>query len=101
MINVIAIFILILVSGILLAFEKNKKIDLEIELEETCNSLCGVLDQSYAGFSEDDTGIYRTQYNYDAAAVDLLEKHGYVEILEGEWPQTKHLTFKFTDKRVK
>ena len=71
------------------------------EREEFCNALCGVLDQSYAGSSEEDTGVYRTQYNYDAVAVDLLQKHGYVEILDGNWPQTKYLTFKFTEKRVR
>jgi hypothetical protein len=69
------------------------------EMSDLCNALCGVLDQSYSGMSEEDNGEYRTTYNYDAAAVDLLHKHGYVEILEGTWPQTKYLTFKFTEKR--
>lgn len=65
-----------------------------------CNALCGVLDQSYSCMSEEDKGEYRTTYNYDAIAVDLLEKHGYVEIIDGKWPQTKYLTFKFTKKRT-
>lgn len=68
--------------------------------EDLCNALCGVLDQSYSCMSEEDKGEYRTTYNYDAIAVDLLEKHGYVEIIDGKWPQTKYLTFKFTKKRI-
>jgi len=73
--------------------EENRK-----QISDLCNALCGVLYQSYSCMSEEDNGEYRTTYNYDAIAVDLLEKHGYVEIIDGKWPRTKYLTFKFTEK---
>lgn len=59
--------------------------------------LCEVLEQS-AGFMREDK-LLRTQYNTDACAVDFLAKLGYVKITEGSWPENKHLTFEFTDKR--
>lgn len=88
------------------ADRKNKKIAdisvlIESEISDLCNALCGVLDQSYSCMSEENIDTYRTTYNYDAIAVDLLEKHGYVEIIDGKWPKTKYLTFRFTGKRMK
>jgi hypothetical protein len=85
------------------ADRKNRKISdisklIEAEISDLCNALCGVLDQGL-GSKFDGSGEYRTIYNHDAIAVDLLEKHGYVEITDGKWPQTKYLTFKFTEKR--
>lgn len=69
-------------------------------ISDLCNALCGVIEQSYSCMSKENKGEYRTTYNADALAVDLLEKHGYTRITDGKWPQTKYLTFKFTDKRI-
>ena len=70
-------------------------------ISDLCNALCGVLEQSYSCMSEEDKNEYRTTYNADALAVDLLARHGYVEITDGRWPQTKYLTFKFTDRKLR
>ena len=62
-----------------------------------CQHLCNVLYQLYAGYAEEDTGVYRTSYNADAVAVKFLAGCGYVEILEGKY-LSKYISFKFTDK---
>lgn len=70
----------------------------EAWLDKACQKLCGVLDQLHSGYAEEDTGVYRTSYNFDADAVWFLKEHGYVTVSDGEWPRTKYLSFSFTDK---
>jgi hypothetical protein len=48
--------------------------------------------------AEEKDEYYITRYNADANAVDDLAKEGYVEILDGEWPYTKRIKCKLTDK---
>jgi len=55
-----------------------------------------MLDQYCIGPCDSDTG--NTQYNIEAAAVNKLSELGYVEIIFGNWPNTKYLTFKITEK---
>ena len=69
------------------------------DYNELANHLCNVLEQLYKGYSEEDNNIFRTNYSYDAMAVQFLSDIGYVELIEGEWPKTKYITFKFTSLR--
>ncbi len=39
-----------------------------------------------------------TRYNCEAECIDYLNDKGYVQIIKGEWPKTKRLTFIFTEK---
>lgn len=70
----------------------------EAYLDQACQKLCGVLYQLYTGYAEEDAGVYRTSFNYDADAVWFLKEHGYVTVSDGEWPRTKYLSFSFMDK---
>ena len=71
------------------------------EIDKACIHLCEVLDQLYNGYAEEESNTMRTQYNYDASAVWFLKEKGYVDILKGEWPKTKFISFIFTDKYLK
>lgn len=84
--------------GLWIRCKKNRVKDYQKEFDNACRKLCGVLYQLHTGYAEEDTGVYRTSYNYDADAVWFLSKHGYVMVSDGEWPRTKYLSFSFTDK---
>jgi len=51
----------------------------------------------YCGITEEG-GDCMTRNNADAEAVDYLNKKGLIDILEGEWPSTKRLKFRISDK---
>lgn len=40
----------------------------------------------------------QTSYNSDAFAVQDLSKFGYIELLDGSFPDTKFIEFRITDK---
>ena len=45
-----------------------------------------------------DTEVYKTSYNADAKAVWYLKDLSYVDVIQGTWPNTKFLTYMFTEK---
>jgi len=71
---------------------------MEKEFDQVCKHLCGILYQLYTGFSEENKEILQTIYNYDAQAVWFLKDYDYVIIIKGSWPETKYISFKFTNK---
>ena len=67
------------------------------DLDKALYILCSVIDQNLWKIDNTEK-LYKTSYNSDAHAVWFLAKHGYTEIIEGAWPATKYIEFKFTDK---
>jgi len=57
-----------------------------------------MLDQYCIGPVSADIEKGQTTHNIEAAAVNKLSELGYVEIIFGNWPNTKYLTFKITEK---
>ena len=67
------------------------------DLDKALYLLCSVIDQNFWKIDNTEK-LYKTSYNTDAHAVWFLAIHGYTEIIEGAWPATKYIEFKFTDK---
>lgn len=63
-------------------------------IEVLNNSLCEIL-KEYCGVTIDDPEYYETERNSEAQAVMFLEKIGTVEIIEGTWPETRKVKFRF------
>lgn len=68
------------------------------ELEGVVELLYNLIDQQFRGWAEDENGQYRTQYNVEAQVIDYLSKKDLIEIVEGEWPKTKFIIFKFKER---
>lgn len=58
------------------------------------NLLCGIL-KEYCGGMEDNPEYYETERNSEAEAVMFLKDQGLIEIIEGKFPQTKKIKFRF------
>ena len=69
----------------------NKETVLQLEYH-----LLWILDQ-YCSSNVEGTTL-ESRYNADAYAVDYLFRRGLIEITEGEWPWTKRLKFRISDK---
>jgi hypothetical protein len=67
--------------------QSNAVEDLELLLSDILKEYCGV--------TIDDPEYYETERNSEAQAVMFLEKIGTVEIIEGTWPETRKIKFRF------
>lgn len=68
----------------------------ECQLYTANNKLCDIL-KEYCGGMEDNPEYYETERTSEAVSVMFLEKQGFVEVIEGRFPETRYIKFRFLE----